>query len=97
MKTLLTLTMVVLLAGSAFAQMDNSMGLFFGTDLLEADTNIDPVAATPFDAYVALLNPTLGFIGGYEVGITMDDPNVLVIGVTGPNGWTIFGDNLNHL
>lgn len=97
MKTLLTLTMVVLLAGSAFAQMDDSMGLFFGTDLLEADTNIDPVAYEPFDAYVALLNPTLGFIGGYEVGITMDDPSVLVLSVTGPNGWTNFGDNLNHL
>lgn len=97
MKTLLTLTMVVLLAGSAFAQLDNSMGLFFGTDLLEADTNIDPAVSTPFDAYVALLNPTLGFIGGYEVGITLNDPSLLVIAVAGPNGWTNFGDNLNHL
>jgi len=97
MKTLLTLTLVALMAGSAFAQLDNSMGIFFDdTDLSEANTNFDPTG-TPFNAYVCVVAAQMFSIGGYEMGLAIDNPTVFVLGTTGPNGWTNFGDNLNHL
>jgi len=94
MKTLLTLTLVVLMAGSAFAQLDNSMGMFFGDELTEANTNMDTSAA-PFNAYVAILNCTQFSIAAYEV--EMDLGGAFVLEATGPNGWTNFGSNTNHL
>jgi hypothetical protein len=104
MKTLLTLTLVVLMAGSAFAQLDNSMGIFFvdsGFDnpddaVVRANTNFDP-AGGPFNAYVCMVGTTMFSIAAYEVGIEITDPAVFVLGVTGPNGWTNFGNNTNHL
>ena len=44
-----------------------------------------------------LLNTTLATIGGYEAAVAISDPTLFVLAVTGPNGWTNFGDNLNHL
>jgi len=97
MKTLLTMTLVLLMAGTAFAQLENSMGIFFAEgDFSEAATNID-TAAAPFNAYVCLIEGQMVSIGGYEVGMSISDPAVFVLAVTGPNGWTNFGGNLNHL
>jgi len=57
------------------------------------------VGATPFMGYIVLLYPTVESVGGYEVGITFepDDPSLFILGVSGPNGWTNFGGNANHL
>jgi hypothetical protein len=96
MKTLLTLTLVVLMAGSAFAQLDNSMGMFFSdTELSEANTNIDP--AGQFQGYVAILNTTVFSIAAYEVGVDIDNAGVFVLGLEGPNGLTNFGSFTNQL
>lgn len=103
MKTLLTLTLVVLMAGSAFAQLDNSIGIFFvdsgfenpDPEVVRANTNFDPVGA-PFNAYICLVGTTMFSVAAYEVG--MDIPgDVFILGVTGPNGWTNFGQSDNHL
>lgn len=97
MKILLSMVLLLLMAGSAFAQLDNSMGLFFSdTELSEEMTNADPVVSAPFNAYIALLMPTQETVGGYECMLTAD-PNLLALAVTGPNGWTNFGGNFNHL
>ncbi|MEZ4386500.1 MAG: hypothetical protein R3D98_02770 [Candidatus Krumholzibacteriia bacterium] len=97
MKTLLTLALVALMAGSAFAQLDNSMGMFFSdSDLTEANTNLDNGAA-PFNAYIAVIQTTMFTIGAYEVGIEISNPAVFLLSVSGPNGWTNFGSNTNHL
>jgi hypothetical protein len=92
------MTLVVMVAGGALAQTseDNMMGMFFAAPYVDENTNIDTGAA-PFNGYVVLLNPTVETVGGYEVGIAVSSPAVFVLGVTGPNGWTNFGSNLNHL
>ena len=97
MKTLLTMALVLLLAGSAFAQHENSMGMFFSdTELTEGNTNFDPSLGVPFNAYLALMGPTQFSVGGYEVGVSAP-ATLLALAVTGPNGWTNFGSNFNHL
>ena len=102
MKTLLTLTLVVLMAGSAFAQLDNSMGIFFVDsdyhvpENAQANTNFDTGAA-PFNGYICMVGTTMFSIAAYEVGIEITDPGVFLLSVDGPNGWTNFGDNTNHL
>jgi hypothetical protein len=97
MKSLLTLTLVVLMAGSAFAQLDNSMGLFFSdSEFIEENTNLD-TAGAPFDVHIVLLEATVFSVGGYEVSVELSDAGVFILAVDGPNGWTNFGDNTNHL
>ena len=99
MKTLLTLSLVVLLAGSALAQdtLPNAMGLFFSeTELTEANTNMD-TSGVPVDAYIALLNTDLFSVGAYEVGIEISDASVFILAADGPNGWTNFGQPNNHI
>jgi len=97
MKTLLTLSLVVLLAGSAFAQLDNSLGIFFVDSGFDDDfTNFDPTPGVPFDAHIAIVNASVFTVGGYEVGIEFSE-DAFVLAVDGPNGWTNFGDNLNHI
>ena len=96
MKKLLALTFVVMVAGGALAQDDNMMGMFFAEPFVSENTNFVNTFS-PFDAYVVLLNPTVESVGGYEVGIGMGAAPPFVLGVTGPNGWTNFGGNMNHL
>jgi hypothetical protein len=98
MKTLLTVILTLLIAGSAFAQLPNSMGVFFSdADLSEANTNANPTANVPFDAYIALLNTEVITVGGYECGLTAPG-TLLALAADGPNGWTNFGgSNWNHL
>lgn len=98
MKKLLALTLVVMVAGGALAQTseDNMMGMFFAEPFVDENTNIDPPTGTPFGAFVVLLNPTVDSIGGYELGVGVP-AGVLALSLTGPNGFTNFGDNFNHL
>ena len=100
MKTLLTLSLVVLLAGPALAQdtLPNAMGLFFSdTEFTEANTNADITPGVPVDAYITLLNTPLFSVGAYEVGIDISDAGVFVLVADGPNGWTNFGSATNHI
>jgi len=95
MKKLLALALVALMAGSAMALP--GMGMFFSPDsFTDEDTNIETTAA-PFNAYLVLFSSPYETIGGYVCGITISDPGVLIISVTGTNGWTNYGDNTNHL
>ena len=98
MKTLITVILTLLIAGSAFAQLQNSMGVFFSeADLSEGTTNANPAANTPFDAWIALLNTEVITVGGYECGLTAPG-TLLALAADGPNGWTNFGgSNWNHL
>lgn len=100
MKIMMILASALLIAGGAAAQSgaDNMMTMFFDpSNFVDEATNIDP-GGGQFTAYVVLLNPTVETVGGYEVGITLSDPALLVLNVTGPNGWTNFGsNNLNHI
>lgn len=100
MKKLLALALVAVIATGAMAQDDpNMLGMFFSPiDFNDDTTNMPAAPSTPFNAYVVLLNSTVETIGAYEVGITIEgsmDP--FVLSLTGPNGFTNFGDNLNHL
>lgn len=97
MKKLLALALVVMVAGGAIAQTteDNMMGMFFAEPFNSENTNFVNTFA-PFDAYVVLLNATVESIGGYEVGIGIP-ATVFVLSASGPNNWTNFGGNLNHL
>ncbi|MBD3220172.1 hypothetical protein GF314_02940 [bacterium] len=99
MKTLITLSLAVLLAGTAVAQGTNAMGMFFDSaDFTSETTNVDIASGLQATGYIVLMNPAVDSIGGYELGVTLSDEASLVpLSVTGPNGWTNFGDNLNHL
>jgi hypothetical protein len=98
MKKLLALALVVMVAGGALAQdtESNMMGMFFAEPYVSENTNLN-TAAAPFNAFVVLLNASVELVGGYEVGIAISDPTVFVLSVVGPNGWTNFGSNTNHL
>ena len=96
MKKLLALALVVMVAGSAIAE-DNEFGMFFSPDVFgQEQTNINTPIFTPFFGYVVMLYPSVVSVGGYEVGIIVP-PTVLALSASGPNGWTNFGDNFNHL
>ncbi|HOX25042.1 MAG TPA: hypothetical protein PLL30_04690 [Candidatus Krumholzibacteria bacterium] len=96
MKKLLALALVALMAGGALADAPE-LGLFFSnTEFVAANTNFNP-GAVPFNAYIVLLPlGNVETVGGYEVGIGMP-ASVFVLSVSGPNGWTNFGNNVNHL
>jgi len=97
MKKLLALALVALMAGSALAQAPE-IGMFFSdTEFTQETANIASPAG-PFNGYVVLLGSDLSILGGYEVGIAEDSGGTLfALSVTGPNGWTNFGSNFNHL
>lgn len=98
MRFLLMIALLTLLAGSALAQGagEDMIGLFFDFPCDGYNTNHVSTGA-PFDAYIALLNPSVDSVGGYELKITFDPADIFVLGADGPNNWTNFGDNLNHL
>jgi len=76
---------------------ENLMGLFFSdTEFYSENTTIETIAV-PFDSYIVAINPEVTSISGYEVSINIPDPTVFVLQTSGPNGWTNFGDNVNHL
>jgi hypothetical protein len=93
MKTLLTTLFIAMLAVPAVAV--DSMGVSAAMDTVEDYILVDP--GVPFDFYVVLIDPSSATIGGYECGLGFQGGEPFVLAVTGPNGWTNFGDNLNHL
>jgi len=101
MKWLLIVAMSVLLAGAAAAQSwswyGGAMGVYFSdTEFTAENTNL-VTDANPFDFYVVLRDAQVATIGGYECGIEISEVAVFILAVTGPNGWTNFGHNTNHL
>ncbi len=100
MRTLLVLALVAVIAGGASATEfyeGGVLGLYFSdTDFTPLETNYITSSA-PFNAYIVLLQSPTSTIGAYEVGITISDLSVFVLNATGPNGWTNFGSNTNHL
>ena len=98
MKKLLALALVAMMAGGAMAQVHNGMGIFFSDTVFDETTNtIAPAASTPFDMYLVLIAVDFANVGGYECGIEFSEVGTLLLSVGGPNGWTNFGDNTNHL
>jgi len=97
LKKLLALTLVALMAGAASAQP--GLGMFFSDTEFTDETTDFVSTGSPFNAYIVLIgDPGFATVSGYEVGITEDSGGALfVLSVTGPNGWTNFGGNLNHL
>jgi hypothetical protein len=85
------------LAGPGLAHDDNTMGMFFSASDFDDEARNLQTSASPFQAYVVLLEPSVNTVGGYEVGIEFSESLVFVLGVNGPNGWTNFGGDLNHL
>ena len=74
-----SLVTLVFGAGLALAQENDTMGLFFdlyGQDAcLDAD-NIAPY--TMFDLYLLLLNPSYPELLGFEVGMTVEGPAMMI-------------------
>ena len=96
--TALTLAVLVTLsAGTATAQYDNVMGMFFSNTVYNADTTNFESNFAPFNGYIVLFSNEVASVGGYEVGITTSDPGLFVLSASGPNGWTNFGSATNHL
>jgi hypothetical protein len=97
MKRLLFIALALVVAGGAVAQEDT-----FGLWRMVGDDYLDFIpgdeVTTAFTLYVTVHQPTSFSIGGYEVGINVPaEAGMVVLEVTGPNGWTNFGDPLNHL
>jgi hypothetical protein len=96
MKKMLALALVALMAGGALAQ-GPEMGMFFDpADFNEDTTNFDVTPNAPFPAYLVVVGAQFDALAAYEVGISAP-AEVFFIDVGGPNGWTNFGSNTNHL
>ncbi len=94
MKTLFTALLVLVIAAGAVAQ--DRMGVSAYEDAEMDFINI--VQNVPFNFYVCLFDPSSASIGGYECGFEFSNPMLpIILDVGGPNGWTNFGDNTNHL
>lgn len=97
MRTALCLCLAAALVGPAVAYDGNTMGMFFSDSDFNDEARNFNTSSAPFSGYVVLLEPTVSTVGGYEVGIDISESMVFVLGADGPNGWTNFGGNLNHL
>ena len=97
MRTALCVILAAALVGPAFAQDDNTLGMFFNDSDFSDEARNHDTSSAAFNAYVVLLAPTMSSVGGYEVGISISESSVFVLGATGPNGWVNFGGHLNHL
>lgn len=86
MKTLMTVALMIILAGTALAQPENSMGIFFSSDeFTAANTNLDTTPGQEIEAYIVAVNPTFVFVAAYEVGLEISDASVFVLGLAGPD------------
>ncbi|MEZ4386499.1 MAG: hypothetical protein R3D98_02765 [Candidatus Krumholzibacteriia bacterium] len=86
MRTLIMVALVVLLAGTAFAQLENSMGVFFDdASFIPGTTNLNVEPGTEFEMYIVLLNPTVISVAAYECSLEISDPGVFVLGLAGPD------------
>ena len=95
MKRLLIIALALVIAGGAMAQ--DTFGLWQMVDGEYRNYIPAEECIAPFDLHITIHNPTSFSIGGYEVGIALPVADLLVLGLGGPNGWTNFGDALNHL
>jgi hypothetical protein len=69
-KLLLALSLVAMMAGSAFAFLDdgvNSLGVYFDSPVFEQSC-FTPTAFVPFNVYFVLANPEFNNLGGFEFG-----------------------------
>jgi len=96
MKKLLAMALVAAMAGVAFADAPE-LGMFFNmAEFSQANTNFNSVGA-PFNGYIVVMPMgNVESVGGYEVGIGIPG-TLFVLAASGPNGWTNFGSNVNHL
>ena len=78
--TILLATLVIMACFSGFSQaQDNMMGLYFDREAQSAcldATTITPYAA--FELYVMLLNPTFPALYGFEFGMSVEGPGLLI-------------------
>lgn len=96
MKNWLALWTLLATAGVCHA-LDNSIGLFFSDVAFSRQyTNINPEIGVPFEMHVVFLSPTLELVAGYEVAIGLDGA-LTITSIDGPNGWTNYGSDTNHL
>ncbi|MBD3220331.1 hypothetical protein GF314_03735 [bacterium] len=114
-RSILALILVVVASG-AVAQYENAMGIFFEEDDLSfwwEYHNLDTEPGVPFEIYVAILGPSVNFIGGYECSLEFLGAPVFMLGWGGPDaywqdgsyhypdgfsyGGFNFGDEYNHL
>ena len=75
----------------------NVLGLFFSGSEFSVVTNGIVSPPAPFNAYIVAFNPEVETLGGYEVGISMSDPTVLILSAVGPNDWANAGDGFNQI
>jgi hypothetical protein len=98
MRAVASLTLAMALVVSGGAAASDVLGMFFDGDDFEAESAaVNTTPGSPFYGYVVLLDASPSSVGAYEVGITFTSSSVTSLGVTGPNGWTNFGDDTNHL
>jgi hypothetical protein len=96
MKRLLFIALALVVAGGALAQEQDTFGLW---QLVDGEyRNYIPAEEVvgPFTLFLTLHDSSIFTIGGYEVGIMVPD-FLFVTGASGPNDWTNFGSNTNHL
>ena len=79
-KTILLASLVVIFGCPGFSRaQDNMMGLYFDREAQSAcldATTIAPYAA--FELYVILLNPTFPALYGFEFGMSVEGPGLLI-------------------
>ncbi len=100
-KLLLALSLVAMMAGSAFAIMDDgdsSLGVYFNAT---GDVNcFVPTPATPFNVYFIMANPGVQNMGGFEFGWRFSPavvPAPFILGTTLPPQALNIGNNENFI
>jgi hypothetical protein len=96
MKRLLFIALALVVAGGAIAQEQDTFGLWQQVDGEYRNFIPAEETLTPFTLFVTLHDSSIFTIGGYEVGLTIPS-YLLILDASGPNDWTNFGDNTNHL
>ncbi len=86
---IIALTALLILVSAPVVAQDCWMQVLFDVDgeLVDQVT----VYTGLLDAYLVLSAP-VGDISAYEAGISISDPALFVLSVSGPNGWTNFED-----
>jgi hypothetical protein len=88
----------LLLAAQAGAQDGPRVGVFFDQDeYTDANRYYNFTPNVPFDMYIVALDADeIASLAAYELGLTLP-AEMFTVDVSGPNGWTNFGGNTNHL
>ncbi len=100
-KLLLTLSLVAMMAGSAFAIVDDgvsSLGMYFDN---AGNTNcFAPTPGAPFNVYFIMANPAVANMGGFEFAWRFNPPVVpepFILGTTLPPQALNIGNNYNFI